>query len=220
MITLTDVHKRYRTSHGPHWVLRGITLSFPAASHVAVLGPNGAGKTTLLRLIGGIDSPDRGRIERHCRVSWPLGLSGGLQEALSGHQNARFICRIHGREADMAERLAFVRGFSELGTAFDEPVRTYSSGMRARLAFALSLAFDFDTYLVDEVMAVGDAAFKAKSRKAFEDLAGRTGLILVSHDEKTVKSFCKAGVVLREGQARWFDSVDEAFKDYKEGLHS
>ncbi|MEM5276143.1 ABC transporter ATP-binding protein [Cupriavidus taiwanensis] len=218
MIEITDVHKRYRTAHGSKWVLKGVSLCIPPKSRVALIGANGAGKSTLLRLVGGIDQPNSGRIERNCRVSWPLGLSGGFQGSLSGRQNTKFVCRIHGISDGLADKLEFVREFSELNDAFDEPVKTYSSGMRSRLAFAMSLAFDFDTYLVDELTAVGDAAFKRKSQKAFEDLAGRAGLVMVSHSESTLKNFCQAAVWLHQGRAHWFDSVEEALREYRESI--
>ncbi|SOZ38293.1 ABC transporter ATP-binding protein [Cupriavidus neocaledonicus] len=218
MIEITDVHKRYRTIHGSKWVLQGVTLRIPQKSRVALIGANGAGKSTLLRLVGGIDQPNRGSIVRNCRVSWPLGLSGGFQGSLSGRQNTKFVCRIHGIHGALAEKLEFVREFSELHDAFDDPVKTYSSGMRSRLAFAMSLAFDFDTYLVDELTAVGDAAFKRKSQKAFEDLAGRAGLVMVSHSESTLKNFCQSAVWLHQGQAHWFDSVEEALHAYRDSI--
>jgi len=218
MIEITDVHKRYRTAHGSKWVLKGVSLCIPPKSRVALIGANGAGKSTLLRLVGGIDQPNSGRIERNCKVSWPLGLSGGFQGSLSGRQNTKFVCRIHGISDDLADKLAFVREFSELNDAFDDPVKTYSSGMRSRLAFAMSLAFDFDTYLVDELTAVGDAAFKRKSQKAFEDLAGRAGLVMVSHSESTLKNFCQTAVWLHQGRAHWFDSVEEALREYRESI--
>lgn len=215
MIEISDVHKRYRTTHGSKWVLKGVSLSIPPKSRVALIGANGAGKSTLLRLVGGIDQPNSGRIIRKCRVSWPLGLTGGFQGSLSGRQNTKFVCRIHGVSDGLADKLEFVREFSELNDAFDDPVKTYSSGMRSRLAFAMSLAFDFDTYLVDELTAVGDAAFKRKSQKAFEDLAGRAGLVMVSHSESTLTSFCQTAVWLHQGQAHWFESVEEALREYR-----
>ncbi len=216
MITITDVHKRFWTRRGePHWVLRGITLTFPQDRNTGVIGANGAGKSTLLQLIAGTDRPTRGEIRADGRVSWPIGLTGGLQGNFTGRQNAKFICRIHGFEADMKDRLRFVQDFSELGESFDEPVRTYSSGMRARLNFSLSLAFNFDMYLVDEVMSVGDVSFQAKSRQAFKDLSDRAGMIIVSHSESTIKSFCSSAVWLHEGRARWFDRVDDAIAEYR-----
>jgi len=221
LIILEEVSKRYRTEHGlGKWVLQGVTINIPRQCNVGLIGQNGAGKSTLLRLIGGIDKPTRGRIERRCHVSWPLGLGGGLQGSLTGRQNAKFVCRLHGHEDSLTEKLAFIRDFSELGDTFDEPVKTYSSGMQARLKFALSLAFDFDIYLVDELTAVGDAAFKKKSRQAFQKLADHAGLVMVTHDEKSLREFCQAGIWLHQGNAYWFDRIDDAIQSYKESMAS
>ncbi|MDH4187304.1 MAG: ABC transporter ATP-binding protein [Nitrospira sp.] len=216
---MDDVHKRYQTDHGPgKWVLQGVTFVIPPKVNVGLVGRNGAGKSTLLRLIGGIDTPTRGRIERHCRVSWPMGYSGGLQGVLTGRQNARFVCRIHGHEHDMADRIAYIESFAEIGEAFDEPVKTYSSGMKSRLQFALSLAIDFDLYLSDEVTAAGDAAFRKKAVSAFSELVGRSGLIMVSHSEGTLRKFCTAGIWLDGGKAHWFDRLNDALRAYKKNL--
>lgn len=218
MIVIEDLYKRYKTEHGPgKWVLQGVTLTIPAKVNVGLIGSNGAGKSTLLRIIGGIDHPNKGRVERHCRLSWPMG-QGGLEPTLSGRQNAKFVCRVHGHEADLAERLTFIQAFSELGEAFDEPVNTYSSGMRSRLQFALSLAFDFDIYISDEVTAAGDAAFRKKAATAFKAMTNRAGLIMVAHDEGTLKQFCQAGIFLHQGKAHWFDAIDEALKTYKDTM--
>lgn len=217
MIAVRDVYKRYRTDHGPgRWVLEGISFSIPPNTNIGLVGRNGAGKSTLLNLLGSVDVPTRGEVERRCRVSWPLGFGGGLQGSLTGRQNAKFLCRIHGNDADLSARLDFVREFSELGEAFEEPVKTYSTGMRARLNFSLSLAFDFDVYLVDEITAVGDAAFRKKTRNAFAALAKRAGLIMVSHGEDTLRQFCTAGIFLHGGKAHWFDRIDDALAVYKE----
>jgi capsular polysaccharide transport system ATP-binding protein len=219
MIVVNDVYKRYRTDHGPgKWVLEGVNLRIPPRVNVGLVGRNGAGKSTLLRLIGGNDSPTRGTVERHCRVSWPMGFAGGLQGSLTGRQNARFICRIHGNESDLAERIAQIEEFCEIGDAFDEPVKTYSSGMRSRLQFGMSLAFDFDVYISDEVTSTGDAAFRDKAFAAFKKLADRAGLIMVSHGEGILKQFCKSGIFLHEGRAHWFDDISDALKAYKASL--
>lgn len=219
MIELLHVAKRYRTESGhSKWVLDDVSLEIPGNRSVGLVGRNGAGKSTLLRLIGGIDQPSRGTVTRRCRVSWPLGFGGGLQGSLTGRQNVKFVCRLHGYDDHVVEQMAFVHEFSELGDAFDEPIKTYSSGMSARLKFALSLVFDFDVYLVDELTAVGDSRFKAKSRKAFQELADHAGLIMVSHDERSLKEFCAAGIWLHEGRAYWFDSIDDALKNYRESL--
>ncbi len=216
MIIVEDVHKRYQTQHGPgKWVLRGVSFSIPRKLSVGLIGANGAGKSTLLRIVGGVDQPNKGRVERHCRVSWPMGFGGGLQGSLTGRQNAKFVCRVHGHEDDIPDRLAYVQDFAEIGDAFDEPVKTYSSGMRSRLQFALSLAFDFDVYISDEVTSAGDAAFKIKAAAAFKKLADHASLIMVSHGESTLREFCSAGIWIHDGRAHWFDRIDDALQAYK-----
>ena len=143
-----------------------------------------------------------------------------MQGSLTGRQNAKFVCRIHGHESQIADRLAFVQDFAEIGDAFDEPVKTYSSGMKSRLQFALSLAFEFEVYISDEVTAAGDAAFRKKAATAFRDLADRSSLIMVSHGEGTLRQFCQAGIWMHDGKAHWFDRIDDALKAYKDSLSS
>lgn len=221
MINVENLHKRYQTDHGPgRWVLQGVNFMIPKNSKVGLIGGNGAGKSTLLRLIGGIDYPDKGKIERKCRVSWPMGLVGGLQGSLTGRQNSKFVCRIHGHEADVEDRLAFIEDFAEIGQAFNEPVKTYSSGMQSRLKFGISLAFDFDVYISDEVTSAGDAAFQKKASDAFAKLADRAGLIMVSHSETTLRQFCQAGIWLHEGKAHWYEDIEDALKNYKESIRA
>jgi len=217
MILVDNIHKRYKTNHGPgKWVLQGVSFVIPPNVSVGLVGRNGAGKSTLLRLIGGTDQPTKGHVERRCRVSWPMGFGGGLQGSLTGRQNAKFVCRIHGHEDDIEDRLAYIQDFAEIGDAFDEPIKTYSSGMKSRLQFGLSLAFDFDVYISDEVTATGDAAFKNKAATAFKNLADHASLIMVSHGESTLKEFCSSGIFLDNGKAHWFDDIDDALKAYKE----
>lgn len=219
MIVVEDLYKRYLTDHGPgRWVLQGVSFTIPRNVSVGLVGRNGAGKSTLLRLIGGIDHPNRGRIERRCSVSWPMGLVGGLHQTLTGRQNAKFVCRVHGHEEDMEEKIRFIEDFAEIGEAFDEPVRTYSSGMISRLKFGISLAFDFDIYISDEVTSAGDAAFKKKAAQAFQQLVDRAGLIMVSHSDGTLRQFCQAGIWLHEGRAHWFDKLEDALMHYKESI--
>lgn len=221
MIIVEDVHKRYQTGHGPgKWVLRGVSFTIPPKLNVGLIGANGAGKSTLLRIVGGVDQPNKGRVQRRCRVSWPMGFGGGLQGSLTGRQNAKFVCRVHGHEHDIPDRLAYIQEFAAIGDAFDEPVKNYSTGMRSRLQFALSLAFDFDVYISDEVTAAGDAAFRSKAASAFKSLANRASLIMVAHGEATLKDFCQAGIWIKEGQAHWFDQIDDALKAYKDSLRA
>jgi capsular polysaccharide transport system ATP-binding protein len=219
MIVVDNVFKRYLTEHGPgRWVLHGVSLTIPKNISVGLVGRNGAGKSTLLNLIGGSDTPNRGRIIRRCRVSWPMGLVGGLHLDLSGRQNAKFVCRVLGHEQDIEEKIAYIEDFTEIGIAFDEPVQTYSSGMRSRLRFGISLAFDFDVYISDEVTSAGDRAFQAKASAAFRGLAEKRGLIMVSHSEETLRDFCQAGVWLHEGKAYWFDEIEDALQNYRESI--
>lgn len=218
MIEIKHVYKRYHNHHGSDWVLRDINVCIPKGISVGLLGRNGAGKSTLLKLIGGMDYPDRGEIIRRCRVSWPIGLRGGFQGNMTGRQNVKFVARIHGGEQSIEDVIRFVEDFAEIGEAFDEPVKTYSSGMRSRLGFGLSLAFDFDVYLSDEATAVGDKAFKDKAKKAFRDKVGQASLIMVSHSEGILQDLCQAGIVLDKGRAYWFDAVDDAIKAYHDSI--
>ncbi len=219
MIIVNDVYKRYRTDHGhSKWVLQGVNFTIPPKLNVGLVGANGAGKSTLLGIIGGADQPTRGNVDRQCRVSWPMGFGGGLQGSLTGRQNAKFVCRVHGHEDDLADRLAYIQDFAEIGDSFDQPVKTYSSGMKARLQFALSLAFDFDVYISDEITAVGDVQFRKKAASAFKKIADHAGLIMVSHGEGTLKEFCTAGIWIHDGKAFWFDQLDDALRAYKESL--
>jgi capsular polysaccharide transport system ATP-binding protein len=219
MIIVQDVHKRYRTQEGPgRWILQGVSFTIPPKLNVGLIGANGAGKSTLLRIVGGIDQPSLGFVERRCRVSWPMGFGGGLQGSLTGRQNAKFVIRIHGEEKDIPEKIQFIQEFAAIGEAFDQPVKTYSAGMKSRLQFALSLAFDFDVYISDEITATGDSAFKKKASAAFKRLADHASVIMVSHGESTLKQFCEAGIWIDQGKAFWFDKIDDALKAYKDSL--
>lgn len=163
MIELRNVTKSYITKYGRHYVYRNVNALFPEGKNIGIIGPNGAGKSTLLRLIGKIDYPDSGEIITNKSVSWPVAFSGGFQGSLTGFEIVKFVCMIYGANGDMADKIAFVKEFTELGEYFEMPIKTYSAGMRARLAFALSMAFDFDYYLIDEVTAVGDINFRKKN---------------------------------------------------------
>lgn len=217
MIVARNLFKRYRTAHGAgRWVLKDVNLVIPPRLSVGLVGANGAGKSTLLRILAGVDKPTRGEVERRCRVSWPLGFGGGLQGTLTGRQNAKFVCRIHGHEDDIPERIARIEDFAALGKAFDEPIRTYSTGMAARLRFAISLAFDFDVYISDEATSAGDAAFRKRAADEFRRRADESSVIMVSHDAGTLRRFCSAGLFLVDGDAHWFDDLDDALNAYKE----
>lgn len=217
MIEISGLYKRYHRQRRVYdWVLEDVNLTFPKGVSVGLLGRNGAGKSTLLRLIAGMDTPDRGEIRRNCRVSWPIGLAGGFQGSMSGRQNVKFVARVQGGRYNVDEVISFVQEFAELGDSFDEPIKTYSSGMRARLNFGLSLAFDFDVYLSDEATSVGDRGFKAKATQAFKDKVGKSSLIMVSHSEGILKDLCQAGVYLKDGKAIWYDDIKDAIAAYHE----
>lgn len=212
MIICENIHKSYKTGHFRKEVLRGINLEIHPGERIGLLGRNGAGKTTLIKLIGGVEHPTQGKIERRMSVSWPLGFAGGFQGSLTGLDNARFIARIYGRE--FSELRAFVEDFSELGSHMRQPTKTYSSGMRARLAFALSLAIEFDCYLIDEVIMVGDQNFQRKCHfELFERRTDRT-LFLASHGVEIVRKFCNRAIVLNEGHAHIFEDVNLALEMY------
>jgi len=214
MILCDQVTKSYPIGSGHKRVLREIDLAIGPGERVGLLGRNGAGKSTLIRLIGGVELPTTGTIRRTMSLSWPLGLSGGFQGSLTGYDNARFIARIYGHE--YADLKGFIEDFSELGAQLRMPVKTYSSGMRARLGFALSLAIDFDCYLVDEVILVGDQNFVRKCR---EELLGKRqdrALIFASHSDSLIREYCDSAYVLHDGYGKSFKDVDEALEVYND----
>lgn len=213
MIRFEDVRKAYRTPKGSRHVLRGMTLALPQDRNVGIVGRNGAGKSTLLKMISGVVRPDSGRIERSCRVSWPLGFAGGFHPALTGRQNARFVARVYGADTDRL--VAFVDEFAGLGEFLDMPFDTYSTGMRARLAFGVSMAADFDCYLVDEITAVGDADFRQKCTHYLKSKLSYAQVIMVSHTEETLRQYCDSVLLLDDGHAWYFDSLDEGLEAYR-----
>lgn len=214
MIALRNVRKAYKTKGGERVVLDNVTREFPPGTNVGILGRNGAGKSTLLRVIGGSEMPDTGRVERNARLSWPIGFSGGFNTKISGRDNMRFICRLYNE--DYHKVCDFVEDFAELGEYLDMPIHTYSSGMRAKLAFGISMAFDFEYYLIDEVTAVGDAVFKKKSGDFFAAKRETATLLVVSHSMATIKSLCDIMLVLYKGRLLEFDTNEKAEHFYNE----
>lgn len=216
MIQLVNLTKSYRTKSGRKFVFRDLTFTIPSGVNVGILGHNGAGKSTLLRIIGGIDFPDSGKVITSQKISWPVGLAGGVQGSMTGLENIMFVCRVHGvKGKDLQEKVTYVKEFSELGQYFDMPVKTYSSGMKARLNFAISMAFTFDVYLVDEVMSVGDHLFRQKCAQAFDERKDVSSLIMVSHDTATIEKHCDLGLVLHNGMIQAFDDIKEAVSVHK-----
>jgi capsular polysaccharide transport system ATP-binding protein len=213
MIRLHDIGKSYGTRSGPVNVLRHVDLTIAPGERVGILGRNGAGKSTLIRLISGAELPSSGSIEREMSVSWPLAFGGAFQGSLTGYDNLRFICRVYG--VDPEDKVQFVEEFSELGIYFREPVKSYSSGMRARLAFAISMVIEFDCFLIDEIVAVGDARFHEKCNyELFVKRADRA-MIIVSHDSGYIRAHCTRASVLVDGYLHHHDSLEEAFDFYE-----
>lgn len=216
MIDFHEVSKAYRTNRGWRVVLEPTSLELPRKRRIGILGRNGMGKSTLIRLIAGTEQPSSGVIKRHVSVSWPLGFSSGFHGELTGRENLRFIARIYG--ADINYVTSYVEEFAELGDYFDMPIETYSSGMSARLAFGLSMAIQFECYLVDELTSVGDAWFREKCEQAFASRRMESGLVMVSHSADTIRAYCDMGIVLRDGRMIVYDELERAIADYSEGL--
>jgi len=212
MIVLDKVSKVYGTRGGSRTVLDRISLQVARGEKIGILGGNGAGKSTLIRIISGAEMPSSGHVHHGMSVSWPLAFGGGFQGSLTGRDNLRFICRVYGADFDTA--LPFVEEFSELRGYLREPLKNYSAGMRARLAFAISMAIEFDCFLIDEVMAVGDARFHEKCHiELFEKRKDRA-MIIVSHVPEQVRTHCNTLYVLDQGHIKRFDNPDEAYEHY------
>jgi capsular polysaccharide transport system ATP-binding protein len=211
-IEVSNVVKEYHTGIGKRRVLDSISFSVGEGEKIAVLGKNGAGKSTLVRIIGGVEQPTCGRVERGLFMSWPIAFSGGLQSMMSGLDNIRFIARIYG--VPIKDTVAFVDDFAELGRILYLPVGTYSSGMQARLAFALTLAIDFECFLIDEVMAVGDQRFQKKCHDALFERRRHCAMIMVSHQLEHIREYCAKALVLKAGRGRVFDDIELAISIY------
>jgi len=213
MIICSDIYKEYHVGKVTKSVLCGVDFSINPRERIGLLGRNGAGKSTLIRLIGGVEMPTSGKITRKMSCSWPLGFNGGFQGSLTGFDNARFIARIY--DKPYREMREFIEEFTELGMQLRMPVKTYSSGMRARLAFALSLAIEFECYLIDEVIMVGDRAFQKKCEEEFFEQRQDRALLLASHSTTMVKKYCNRAIVLHQGVATMYEDVGEALAIYE-----
>ena len=212
MINCIDVTKVYEVHRGRRTVLRNVNLTISPGQKLGVLGRNGAGKSTLIKIIGGVETPTSGRIENTMSVSWPLAFSGAFQGSLSGLDNLRFICRIYG--LDYVATRTFVDDFAELGSQLREPVKTYSSGMRARLAFALSIAIEFDCYLIDEVIMVGDVRFQERCKEELFSKRADRALVVVSHDMNFIREICDSAGLIHDGHLTLHESVTDAIEQY------
>lgn len=212
MIRMNDVSKVYRIHTGDITILDRVNLEIPYGRRLGILGRNGAGKSTMIRLLSGAERQSSGHIHRGMSVSWPLAFGGAFQSSLTGLDNLRFICRIYG--IDWRGAVPFVEEFSELGTYLREPVKTYSSGMRARLAFAISMVVEFDCFLIDEIIAVGDARFHQKCHTELFEKRGERSMVIVSHDAGYIREHCDRAAVLKDRQLHHFDDVELAFEFY------
>lgn len=216
MIELRNVSKSYPTRTGRRYVFKDLSFTFPPGANIGLIGRNGAGKSTLLRLLGGIDQPDEGAVVTDARISWPVGLSGGFNGTLSARENVQFVCRVHGAHgAELRERVAFVQAFAEIGDYFDLPMSSFSSGMRSRVAFGLSMAFDFDYYLIDEVMAVGDAQFRAKSKEVMIERLKKANLIMTSHSMSDIRQYCNVVVHVDAGRVTVYEDIEKGILAYQ-----
>lgn len=216
MIKLKELQKRFRTKTEEKVVADRINMVFPTGVSVALLGRNGTGKSTLLRMIAGTSRPDSGTVWSDGSMSWPVGFAGSFHHDLTGAQNTRFIARIYGVDSDSL--VEFVEDFAQLGAHFHMPVRSYSSGMKSRLAFGASMGIKFDTYLVDEVTSVGDAAFRKISGQIFRERMRDSGAIVVSHSMPQIREFCQAGAVLESGQLTYFEDIEDAIRQHNANL--
>ncbi|WJF90812.1 ABC transporter ATP-binding protein [Paraburkholderia bonniea] len=214
MIILDHVCKDYPTRSGKRKILRDINVEINPGERIGILGRNGSGKSTLLRLLSGAEAPTSGSVIRKMNVSWPLAFGGAFQSSLTGMDNLRFICRLYG--VQLEEQLDFVESFTELGPYLREPVKRYSAGMRARLSFALSLAVDFDCYLIDEIIAVGDSRFHEKCHYELFERRGDRTYVVVSHDPGLVGRYCQRAAVLKNGNLTEFSAISDAYNFYLE----
>lgn len=215
MFELRNVTKSYLTPKGRRYIFRDLSLAIPPGKNIGLIGRNGAGKSTLMRLLGGADAPDSGTIVTDKSISWPVGLAGGFQGSMTGRENIKFVCRVYGATGEsMRDKIRYVQEFAEIGDWIDEPIKTYSSGMRSRIAFGLSMAFDFDYYLIDEVMSVGDAQFKKKCSQVFKEKMEKSNLVLVSHSMAEIKKLCDIVLLVRKGKIEVYEDVAEGIKAY------
>lgn len=216
MIRLENATKIARSRGVKKTILDNVNLTIGRGRSVGLLGGNGVGKSTFLRLIAGAARLDEGRVIRQGRVSWPLGFSGSFQSVITGEQNVRFVARIYGVDSD--DLIEYVKDFAELGPFFKAPVSSYSSGMKARLAFGISMGVNFDYYLVDEITAVGDTNFKRKCRAVFNTKLAGSDVIMVSHSTSTLREYCKSGIVLVDGKTKFYEDVEDAIRAHNDNM--
>ncbi|ALG53126.1 ABC transporter ATP-binding protein [Vibrio parahaemolyticus] len=214
MIRLENLTKYYPSELGKQYIFQGLNFTIPSGHNIAILGSNGAGKSTLFRILAGSEYPNKGRVVTDLAISWPMALATGINPQMTGRENARFIGRVNG-VADLADYEKKVDDFAALGEKFDLPTRTYSSGMRSRLAFACGISIDFHVYLIDEVTSVGDAKFRKQAREALLERAHNANVIMVSHEMDELRQFCDSAIVLHKGELTFYEDLEEAIAIYQ-----
>ena len=216
MIELKNVTKYFVTNNSKKYILKDITMVLPEVN-IGILGRNGAGKSTLMRMLGKIEFPNSGKIASRKNFSWPLGLGGGFVSNMSGRANVKFVCNLYAKSKEETKSIIdYVKDFSELDDYFDMPMKTYSTGMKGRLGFGLSLAFDFDYMLIDETLSTGDASFRKKAKTSLKKKIENCKIILVSHDMKTLEEMCQSALLVHEGKLTFFEDISEGIKRYND----
>lgn len=213
MIRAHNLTKFYPSELGNQYIFENLNFTFPSNKNIAILGSNGAGKSTLFRILAGSEYPNKGKVITNKSISWPVALATGIHPQMTGRENTRFIGRVNGVD-NLAEYEEKVRDFAELGIKYDLPVKSYSSGMRSRLAFGCCIAIDFDVYLIDEATSVGDPKFKRKAKQALLDKSRTANVIMVSHDLKEIRQFCDSAVILHQGKLEYFEDLEQALEVY------
>jgi len=217
MIELHNVTKYFKSNRGRKYIMRNVNLTIPSGVNVGILGRNGAGKSTMMRMLGQIEFPNKGKIISSNSFSWPLALSTSFVPGMTGRANVKFVCKLYGKnDAEVKSIIEYVKEFSELNNYFDMPISSYSSGMRSRLSFGLSLSFDFDYLLIDETLSTGDTRFKGKATKALQEKIEKCNVLLVGHQMKILQDICHAGIVLNDGNAYYFDNINDAVNVYED----
>lgn len=214
MIRFDRVSKQYKVKGVRKVILNEFSFTFPEGRNIGLMGPNGVGKSTLTRLVSGAEPCDAGRITRTGRISWPLAFQGGFNGSMTGYENIRFVSRIYRQDVEQVR--AWVEDFSELGKSLDLPIRTYSSGMAAKLAFGLSMAINFDCYLIDETLSVGDERFQKKCEAVFHQRLQHSQIILVSHSASLIREYCDCGLLMTPEGITYHDDVDSFVKAYSD----
>lgn len=214
MIRLENITKYYPSKLGNQYIFQDLSFDIPSGHNIGILGSNGAGKSTLFRLLAGSEYPNKGHIKTDLSLSWPVALTTGIHQQMTGRENTRFIGRVNGI-ADIDEYERRVIKFAELGNKFDLPVKSYSSGMKPRLAFACSIAIDFDVYLIDEVTSVGDAKFRKKAKEALLERSEKANIIMVSHEMNEIRQFCDSAIVLHKGELTFYNDLEQGIEHYQ-----